>query len=398
MEPTTHNLEITNDALACRMFGNREKYDQLCDAHAVAAAEREAFWNEETEALGINTDITRLARMKIDSELSSFTGERNAQAIAGHVARALKEFSKDTQFAQAVTSGGSLEACCAEVLKNAGYSISDIEVYRRAAQFYFPNARVQFWMEITTGEEPMLGEIPEKGDPVGQTNKEKQPEVKKEEPLMDENVLSEEERKMADQFANQIDLTNSAMILQYGAGTQSKMADFSETALENAYKNFIIARAVLSEASLGEALMIPQQSVSVKVTKKNIMSVNVPVFDFQKEGGGDGNIFPYGMAFTSGELDSAMLSFSDAMEPLLRLAESEKTAQLLAQEIERTRRRVNALENVMIPNYQETIKYITMKLEENERANTTRLMKVKDMVAKKAIETKRKQEAAAFGE
>ena len=225
-----------------------------------------------------------------------------------------------------------------------------------------------------------------------------QPEVKKEEPLMDENVLSEEERKMADQFANQIDLTNSAMILQYGAGTQSKMADFSETALENAYKNFIIARAVLSEASLGEALMIPQQSVSVKVTKKNIMSVNVPVFDFQKEGGGDGNIFPYGMAFTSGELDSAMLSFSAAMEPLLRLAESEKTAQLLAQEIERTRRRVNALENVMIPNYQETIKYITMKLEENERANTTRLMKVKDMVAKKAIETKRKQEAAAFGE
>ena len=165
-----------------------------------------------------------------------------------------------------------------------------------------------------------------------------------------------------------------------------RLREEAETALENAYKNFIIARAVLSEASLGEALMIPQQSVSVKVTKKNIMSVNVPVFDFQKEGGGDGNIFPYGMAFTSGELDSAMLSFSDAMEPLLRLAESEKTAQLLA------------LENVMIPNYQETIKYITMKLEENERANTTRLMKVKDMVAKKAIETKRKQEAAAFGE
>ena len=177
-----------------------------------------------------------------------------------------------------------------------------------------------------------------------------------------------------------------------------RLREEAETALENAYKNFIIARAVLSEASLGEALMIPQQSVSVKVTKKNIMSVNVPVFDFQKEGGGDGNIFPYGMAFTSGELDSAMLSFSDAMEPLLRLAESEKTAQLLAQEIVRTRRRVNALENVMIPNYQETIKYITMKLEENERANTTRLMKVKDMVAKKAIETKRKQEAAAFGE
>ena len=78
-----------------------------------------------------------------------------------------------------------------------------------------------------------------------------------------------------------------------------RLREEAETALENAYKNFIIARAVLSEASLGEALMIPQQSVSVKVTKKNIMSVNVPVFDFQKEGGGDGNIFPYGMAFTS---------------------------------------------------------------------------------------------------
>lgn len=122
------------------------------------------------------------------------------------------------------------------------------------------------------------------------------------------------------------------------------------------------------------------------------MSVNVPVFDFQKEGSKEGNIYPYGMAFTSGELDSAMLSFSDAMEPLLRLAESEKTAQLLAQEIERTRRRVNALENVMIPNYQETIKYITMKLEENERANTTRLMKVKDICYKREMERKREIE------
>ena len=174
-----------------------------------------------------------------------------------------------------------------------------------------------------------------------------------------------------------------------------RLREEAEKALEDAYKNFIIARAVLSEASLGEALMIPQQAVSVKVTNRNIMSVNVPVFDFQKEGSKEGNIYPYGMAFTSGELDSAMVSFSDAMEPLLRLAESEKSAQLLAQEIERTRRRVNALENVMIPNYQETIKFIAMKLEENERANTTRLMKVKDMVAKKAIEDKKKQEELA---
>lgn len=172
-----------------------------------------------------------------------------------------------------------------------------------------------------------------------------------------------------------------------------RLREEAEKALEGAYQNFIIARAVLSESTLSAALMIPQQSVSVKVKQKNIMSVNVPVFDFQKTEG-NGDIYPYGMAFTSGELDSAMNSFSDAMEPLLRLAESEKTAQLLAQEIERTRRRVNALENVMIPNYQETIKFIAMKLEENERASTTRLMKVKDMVLKKALEEKHKQDEA----
>lgn len=176
-----------------------------------------------------------------------------------------------------------------------------------------------------------------------------------------------------------------------------RLREDAEKALENAYKNFIIARAVMSESTLGEALMIPQQAVSVKVTGRNIMSVNVPVFDFQKESGRENTIYPYGFAFTSGELDSAMRSFSDAMEPLLRLAESEKTAQLLAQEIESTRRRVNALENVMIPNYQETIKYIAMKLEENDRASTTRLMKVKDMIAKKAIEERRKQDAARHG-
>lgn len=173
-----------------------------------------------------------------------------------------------------------------------------------------------------------------------------------------------------------------------------RLREQAEAALESAYQNFIIARAVMSESTLAEALMIPQQSVAVKVKNRNIMSVNVPVFDFQEEEG-SGDIYPYGTAFTSGELDSAMNSFSGAMEPLLRLAESEKTAQLLAQEIERTRRRVNALENVMIPNYQETIKFIAMKLEENERASTTRLMKVKDMVLKKTIEEKRKQDEAA---
>lgn len=173
-----------------------------------------------------------------------------------------------------------------------------------------------------------------------------------------------------------------------------RLREEAEKALESAYQNFIIAQAVMSESAIGEALMIPKQAVSVKVGQKNIMSVNVPVFDFQSDGG-SGDIYPYGLAFSSGEMDSAMLSFSDAMEPLLRLAESEKTAQLLAQEIEKTRRRVNALENVVIPNYQETIKYISMKLEENDRASTTRMMKVKDLILKKTLEEKHRKEAGA---
>lgn len=165
----------------------------------------------------------------------------------------------------------------------------------------------------------------------------------------------------------------------------------AEAALEEAYKSFIIARGIMSDETLGEALMVPNQSVKIEVSNKNIMSVNVPRFHFhtvnQKSDG-----YPYGLAFTSGELDHTVEAFSQAMAPLLQLAESEKSAQLLAQEIERTRRRVNALENVLIPNYQETIRYITMKLEENERANSTRLMKVKDMIAKKEIEERRKQD------
>lgn len=173
-----------------------------------------------------------------------------------------------------------------------------------------------------------------------------------------------------------------------------RLREEAEKALENAYKNFIIARAVMSQEFLGEALMMPKQAVAVDVSQKNIMSVNVPVFDFKTENN-QSDIYPYGLAFTSGELDSAMESFSDAMQPLLKLAESEKSAQLLAQEIEKTRRRVNALENVMIPNYKETIKYITMKLEENDRANITRLMKVKDMVLKKAIEEQKKRDLLA---
>ena len=166
-----------------------------------------------------------------------------------------------------------------------------------------------------------------------------------------------------------------------------RLREEAEKALDSAYQNFIIARAVLSQEVLGEALMMPKQSVVVDVSVKNIMSVNVPVFDFKTEDN-QSDIYPYGLAFTSGELDRAMESFSAAMQPLLRLAESEKTAQLLAQEIEKTRRRVNALEHVIIPAAMDNIKYITMKLDENERSTQIRLMKVKDMMIEENIKAK----------
>ena len=176
-----------------------------------------------------------------------------------------------------------------------------------------------------------------------------------------------------------------------------RLREEAEKSLDEAYKSFIIARAVMNEANIGEALMIPTSSVEVEVSERNIMSVHVPNFKFSSDENGGGDVCPYGYAFTSAELDSSVKAFSEAMKPLLKLAESEKSAQLLAQEIEKTRRRVNALENVMIPNYEETIKYIKMKLEENERAGTTRMMKVKDMIAKKAIEERKRQDEAAQG-
>ena len=128
------------------------------------------------------------------------------------------------------------------------------------------------------------------------------------------------------------------------------------------------------------------------------MSVNVPAYTFHTENDDPSEIFPYGFAQTSGELDDALESFSRVFQDMLELAQVEKTMQLLAQEIEKTRRRVNALEYVMIPEYEKNIKYISMKLDENERSTTARLMKVKDMMlaeqVQKAEEKKRLRQEA----
>ena len=145
-----------------------------------------------------------------------------------------------------------------------------------------------------------------------------------------------------------------------------------EQGLTEAFGALSVASAVMSPEMLEQALLYPRQSVALDVSFKNIMSVK------------EGDIFPYGLAQTSGELDDAMTALSGVFEDMLELAQVEKTMQLLAQEIEKTRRRVNALEYVMIPDLQKNIKYISMKLEENENSTKVRLMKVKEMVLQDA--------------
>ncbi|MEG1875574.1 MAG: V-type ATP synthase subunit D [Angelakisella sp.] len=145
------------------------------------------------------------------------------------------------------------------------------------------------------------------------------------------------------------------------------------------YDGFAIASAVMSPEMLEEALMLPKEQIEFEVGSANVMSVEVPVFRFSGSGGVD-DITPYGFAYTSGELDDSVAALKEVLPLMLELAQMEKSAQLLAEEIEKTRRRVNALEYVQIPSLQETIKSITMKLDENERGNLARLMKIKDMM------------------
>ncbi|MBE6909345.1 MAG: V-type ATP synthase subunit D [Ruminococcaceae bacterium] len=170
-----------------------------------------------------------------------------------------------------------------------------------------------------------------------------------------------------------------------------------EDELMKVHGSFTVASALMSSQALEQALLYPKQSVELTMTFQNIMSVNVPVYDFQTKSKSDADIYPYGFAATSGELDAAVDALGHVFRKMLKLAQIEKSAQLMAEEIEKTRRRVNALEYVKIPEMQESIKYITMKLEENERANTIRLMKVKDMVLKDAIEERRRRDAEAMG-
>lgn len=151
-----------------------------------------------------------------------------------------------------------------------------------------------------------------------------------------------------------------------------------EGELQASLKSFMLARAVSSDAVIEEAVLMPSTHVGLTTSSKNVMSVDVPVFDIVE--GEVSDLYPYSFASVSSELDTSISSLTTLLPKLLKLAEVEKTCNMLADEIEKNRRRVNALEYVMIPQLEETIKYITMKLDENERGNITRLMKVKDMI------------------
>lgn len=157
-----------------------------------------------------------------------------------------------------------------------------------------------------------------------------------------------------------------------------------EEGLTEAFAAMTVAGAIMSPEMLEQALLYARQSVELNMHFQNVMSVNVPAYDFKTEEIDSGDMFPYAFAQTSGELDDALAKLFQVFEDMLELAQVEKSMQLMAQEIEKTRRRVNALEYVMIPEMRDNIKYITMKLEENERSTKIRLMKVKDMVLKEA--------------
>ena len=160
-----------------------------------------------------------------------------------------------------------------------------------------------------------------------------------------------------------------------------------EKGIRKANANFVTAKASMPEEALHTALMAPKQEVYLEAERKNVMSVEIPVFEYRTRTADPNDIYSYGFAFTSGDLDDAVRSLADVLPQMLELTKKEKACPLLAAEIEKTRRRVNALEHVMIPETQESIRYITMKLDENERSSQIRLLKVKDMMLKEILGT-----------
>lgn len=162
-----------------------------------------------------------------------------------------------------------------------------------------------------------------------------------------------------------------------------------EKGIQSANADFVLAKAGMSEQILRTSMLVPKQEITLEESTRNVMSVDLPVFQCRTRTDDKNDIFSYGFAYTSSDLDGAVQSLSDILPDMLHLAEVEKSCQLMASEIEKTRRRVNALEHVIIPETREGIRYITMKLDENERSTQVRLMKVKDMMLEEAHHNER---------
>jgi V/A-type H+-transporting ATPase subunit D len=170
-----------------------------------------------------------------------------------------------------------------------------------------------------------------------------------------------------------------------------------EAGISAANRQFAMSKSAMSEEAeaVRVAFMAPKQEIQLAEGDRNIMSVEIPTYTLKTRTPDKNDIYSYGFAFTSGDLDDAVRQLADVQEDMIKLAEIEKSCQLMAAEIEKTRRRVNALEHVMIPEMEENIRYITMKLDENERSTQARLMKVKDMMLENAHHYKEREEEYA---
>ena len=149
-----------------------------------------------------------------------------------------------------------------------------------------------------------------------------------------------------------------------------------EAELSQTFRRFMLARASMEPEDIKAALEVPTKKFSLAIELASVMNVKVPHLTKEMQGG----IICYGYATTSGELDVALLALERAFDSLIKLAEKEKQARLLAAELQMTRRRVNVLEHVVIPELDETIRFIFAKLAEAERDNTSRLMKITDII------------------
>ena len=167
----------------------------------------------------------------------------------------------------------------------------------------------------------------------------------------------------------------------------------ADTLLGQAAESMALARAVLQPEILGEALQLTSKPVEVTVRQKQVMAVDLPEITIDADLMEEKRMPQYGLAMTSGDVDVAVEKLGQALPALLKLASVEKQVQLLASELEKTRRRVNSLEHILMPDLEENIRAIRMKMDENERDNLTRLMKVKDMITESAIMERRSYDA-----